>query len=900
MVTTHAFKARLQLSTLLTIGALWLCISMISEPVWALPEDSSNPEMTTFVSPILSDNAQTSELEFLDDVLVEALAAHSNNRVISSDDIQALVQHREQEQLLGCIDDSCGRELAQLVGSRFLIRAKVHAVGESFHILLTRLDSQNQERIQRSRASGLRTPDEQVRAVQRAARRLFGIEDSALTLEEVVHAPVISGSRVYESSLMAPAWNITLTGAQLRARGYVEFSELFDDLPGIDVARPRGASWLRTYWRGRRDTWQDHFLFLIDGIPWHDHLYGNARMHIPLSNIERVEVFYGPGSLMHGANALMGVVQVITKRELNVVGTSVSGHVGTMAPERRLDTLKGHRQVADVHFKHVASDYQLSIATRFDHGRLDTTFGNEYEWTRYEYYDNPEIWGDAFLEEYDAISGRSASPYRHLGADLRLDLEDLEIGVQYYQSERGTGYQFAADRYQNQAIWSDIFYNAFIRTEHQHGPWSTNVLVRHRGSRWPDQNSLLYRSGSDIYLQRFVSNNTSTEIHGTANYQFAQGQWSSQDRLSLITGATLGLDDLGRDWARDKVNLTTDDIGTDQALSDAGARNRVTHQNLSGFALAKYLWSPNQRFDLGMRREFTRGKTSDAFRLAYVGRGYERWTWKVLFGRAFAMPVPRQLTFVASTKSNENLKAEETTSLEAGLYYNDDSLSIQVSPYVAWNDNVIDVINQELQNASTQEIFGIDAGLIKTWQIDSIRTLRTWLYTTWLPLARQDAQGYDCSEISFLDHLVQRVDTEFDFGRQCQVGDVSRLKLWAGAEMGLTSDLNLTLLGRFYSARPTVASNPISKVSAYGTLDLSINSNDFIFEGLQLGFRVTNLLNTLYFHPGVNGANAGDTPGSLQTDDTGTTTWVGSNGSYTSLMPQPSRTFQVTLGTTIE
>ena len=196
---------------------------------------------------------------------------------------------------------------------------RVHTVGESFHILLTLLDTKGENQPARSRATGLKKAKEQVRAITRAARRLFGVEEQRISLEELVHAPVLSGSRTYESSLMTPAWNITLTGKELRDRGYTELSEIFDDLPGIDVVRPRGASWLRTYWRGRRDTWQDHFLFLIDDIPWHDHLYGNARMQIPLSNIERVEVFYGPGSLMHGANALMGVVQVITKRELKVL-----------------------------------------------------------------------------------------------------------------------------------------------------------------------------------------------------------------------------------------------------------------------------------------------------------------------------------------------------------------------------------------------------------------------------------------------------------------------------------------------------------------------------------------------------------------------------------------------------
>ena len=878
---------------------LILCCAQLSHA--SNPNADSPQRDAAFVFPMTSGNASADELTFFDELLTQALAEHAPYKILSPRDIEALVKHREQGQLLGCVDDACGQELANLTGSRYLIRGRIHTVGESFHILLTLLDTHGKAQPARSRATGLKKPKEQVRAIARAARRLFGIEEQRLSIEEVIHTPVVSGSRTYESSLMTPAWNITLTGKELRDRGYTELSEIFDDLPGIDVVRPRGASWLRTYWRGRRDTWQDHFLFLIDGIPWHDHLYGNARMQIPLSNIERVEVFYGPGSLMHGANALMGVVQVITKRELKVLGTSVSGHVGTAAPQSGLDKLKRHRQIADVTFQHVDEAYTLSIATRFDHGRLDNTNGNQYEWTRYEYYDDPELWGAEFLDEYSHIAGKSASPFRHFGTDLRLDLERLEIGFQYYQSERGTGYQFAADRYQNKAIWSDIFYNFFVRTEYQIENWTTNLLMRHRGSRWPNQNSLLLRSKGDVVLNRYVSNNTSTDLQATAGYHFAPGIFAEGDKVSTLVGTKLGLDDLGLDWARTSLNLSNGDSpAADVELSDASARNRISYQHLSGFGLLKYALTSNQRFDLGVRRELTRGEVSDAFRLSYVGHSNNYWTWKFLVGSAFAMPVPRQTTFAASTNSNATLGPEQTTSIEAGLYFNNAETSFQMSPYYVWNDDVIDVIDGQFENANQQEILGLDIGLIRTWSLASMRSLRLWLYATWLPMAKQNTDGVDCASISFNDHLFGRADDATSFGRQCRVGDVSRLKLWAGVELGVNEDLSIVALGRYYSSRPTVASNPIEEIDAYGTLDLSLSYRDVFLDGLHLGFRVTNLFDTVYFHPGVNGANAGTTPGEWIDNGDETSSWQGSAGSYNSLIPQPSRTFQLTLGTEFE
>ena len=220
-----------------------------------------------------------------------------------------------------------------------------------------------------------------------------------------------------------------------------------------------------------------------------------------------------------------------------------------------------------------------------------------------------------------------------------------------------------------------------------------------------------------------------------------------------------------------------------------------------------------------------------------------------------------------------------------------------MSPYFVWNDDVIDVVDGQFENANQQEILGLDVGLMQTWTLTHRRALRLWLYATWLPMAKQGTDGVNCDGISNSDHLFGRVADDYTFGRQCQVGDVSRLKLWAGAELGVNEDVSLTLLGRYYSARPTVASNPIEEIDAYATMDLSLSYRDLWVDGLHLGFRVTNLLDTVYFHPGVNGANAGDTPGEFVTDADGNQTWQGSAGSYNSLIPQPSRTFQLTLGT---
>jgi outer membrane cobalamin receptor len=60
---------------------------------------------------------------------------------------------------------------------------------------------------------------------------------------------------------------------------------------------------------------QDKFLVLIDGVPYYETKYGSLDMNqIPIDNIAKIEVIKGAPSVLYGPNALMGVVNIITKK----------------------------------------------------------------------------------------------------------------------------------------------------------------------------------------------------------------------------------------------------------------------------------------------------------------------------------------------------------------------------------------------------------------------------------------------------------------------------------------------------------------------------------------------------------------------------------------------------------
>jgi len=132
---------------------------------------------------------------------------------------------------------------------------------------------------------------------------------------EIARNTTSSVSKMNESVLEAPATIIVVTAEQIRRRGYLDLEAVLQDLPGFDITRANGYTYANVFQRGYRSDTTNRTLFLVDGVEQND-LYTNTA-HIsrqyPLTNIDRVEVVYGPASTMYGANAFLGVINVITK-----------------------------------------------------------------------------------------------------------------------------------------------------------------------------------------------------------------------------------------------------------------------------------------------------------------------------------------------------------------------------------------------------------------------------------------------------------------------------------------------------------------------------------------------------------------------------------------------------------
>ena len=146
-------------------------------------------------------------------------------------------------------------------------------------------------------------------------------------LEDLMSMEVTSVSKKAERAFEAPAAAFVITSEDIRRSGLRSIPELLRLVPGIQVAR-LGTSWYATSVRGFGTTFSSKLLVLIDGRSVYTPLFAGVFwdvQDVPLHDIDRIEVIRGPGGTVWGANAVNGVINIVTK----AAGDSQGWHIET-------------------------------------------------------------------------------------------------------------------------------------------------------------------------------------------------------------------------------------------------------------------------------------------------------------------------------------------------------------------------------------------------------------------------------------------------------------------------------------------------------------------------------------------------------------------------------------------
>jgi iron complex outermembrane receptor protein len=151
-----------------------------------------------------------------------------------------------------------------------------------------------------------------------------------LSLEDLVNLKVTSVSKKEEKLDDAAAAIFVLSNDDIRRSGATTVADALRLVPGLQVAQIDSGNWAVSA-RGFNSQFANKLLVMIDGrtvySPMFSGVYWDAQQ-VFLDDVDRIEVIRGPGATVWGANAVDGVISIMSKSARDTQGDLVYGGGG--------------------------------------------------------------------------------------------------------------------------------------------------------------------------------------------------------------------------------------------------------------------------------------------------------------------------------------------------------------------------------------------------------------------------------------------------------------------------------------------------------------------------------------------------------------------------------------------
>jgi iron complex outermembrane receptor protein len=152
------------------------------------------------------------------------------------------------------------------------------------------------------------------------------------SLEDLMNIQVTTVSKKEQKLSRTAAAIFVITSDDIARSGATNVPDLLRMVPGVDVAQIDANTWAISA-RGLNSRFSNELLVMMDGRNLYTPTFGGVLwdgIDIPLEDIERIEVIRGPGGTIWGANAVNGVINIITKKAANTKGTTVVAGGGNL------------------------------------------------------------------------------------------------------------------------------------------------------------------------------------------------------------------------------------------------------------------------------------------------------------------------------------------------------------------------------------------------------------------------------------------------------------------------------------------------------------------------------------------------------------------------------------------
>ncbi|WP_291725188.1 TonB-dependent receptor plug domain-containing protein [Bernardetia sp.] len=668
-------------------------------------------------------------------------------------------------------------------------------------------------------------------------RYKFALDE--LESEKTTEIKVITATKRSQSIRKAPATIMVITAEQIRERGYESLDDIFRDIPGFDLTRVHGV--FPNIWaqRGLYGDENKRTLLMIDGIVENNILEGNVLggSQYSLHAIERIEIIWGSGSALYGANAFNGIINLITKKGRDVEGLEYQGGYGAFQTQ----------------FNKVLAGFQKDSLDVIISGSLFNSEGPVFE-------ERHPAYNASFVDNAYSIVGR-------------INWKNLNIGFSRFDRPMGQGqfsnspveyYQLPLYGYQDSEGTVAGSGSAPINVAGERaGVWRsvTNTLST---TYRKDFSEKIFVLGKAYYRQTGIAETSYDYYYSAADSAYERTPYSHNSYLigteaqldyninanqSLIFGLVYEYSDVEKGYrGYESVPRFYNSYNSfyRTILKDKSLRESVIYQNFAAYG--QYVINTSllnaTDFVLGVRYDQNNvyGTTVNP-RLAVVSNPNDFLTIKLMAGSAYRPPNNFELFSQAASRiQNPDLLPEKVRSFEANFILTPlEGLSIETNGfYNAYSDIIVSNVNIgdidgdgnpnfQNRNQGTAQVVGLET------KIQYTISSNTLLFGN---LTLQNPQQKNGDETPTVPNIAK---AKGNLGFQATFGNL----------------ISLYGVANWVGERTTNDSNPLESVPSYTIFNTALSTKSFIDDRVSFVLSVNNIFNTTYFDAGIRGATGG-------------------------------------------
>ena len=480
---------------------------------------------------------------------------------------------------------------------------------------------------------------------------VFGQEPDTLKAEDILNmslidlmnVQVITASKTQQAIKEVSATVHVITAEQIRDRAYFTLEEALSDLPGFQFRNIMGFN-SYVFMRGAPSQ-NNLILLLVDGIQINElnsgGFYGGGQFN--LSDVEQIEVVYGPASALYGTNAVSGIINVITK---NTEGKN-KGHISLLGGNFNTGmvdfSLKNYNINKDIGY-YISGMYKTSEKADLRGAKGDNNWTEE-------------------MENFE----------NDLSLSAKFKLKSFNAGVVYQEkrSPTTTSNRSVGGIYLDKnSLWDIAFLNGYLKyTNNKHEKWALNSTLYYRNATVKPNTIADVIKATDSTSGNQIGYYRPNQLVGLEN----QLNFQVNERLMVIGGVIGEFEQLSDEFSISSSNSQF------VAPPTPSKPNLLNNYLVSYYIQASFNISDHLSFIGGWRHDFSNYYGKVLTPRTGLVFNKNKLTAKLLYNRAFRAPKPWDYKYGLG---NSYLEAEKMHSFEfVFTYLILNNLSIGTSVY---------------------------------------------------------------------------------------------------------------------------------------------------------------------------------------------------------------------------